>query len=78
MRKGKKKQLANMLAVCQTLDADVRYSTRYGHITVQAWDESKDSTNAEAIQRLLREQASKYPNIVCYCFDPYSTLIYVI
>lgn len=78
MRKGKKKQLANMLAVCQTLDADVRYSSRYGHITVHALDESDGSANAEAIQRLLREQASKYPNIVCYCFDPYSTLIYAI
>lgn len=78
MRKGKKSQLANMLAVCQTLDADVRYSTRYRHITVHAWDESDGSVNAEAIQRLLREQAPKYPNIVCYCFDPYSTLIYAI
>lgn len=31
-----------------------------------------------AVQKTLLQQSARYPNIVCYCFDDFSTLIYAI
>ncbi|MBQ9719120.1 MAG: hypothetical protein IJV64_00325 [Oscillospiraceae bacterium] len=77
----KAEQLARMLALCRGLDADVRYSSADGHINVQVWEGWGDPVRAElarAIQKTLLQQSAQYPNIVCYCFDDFSTLIYAI
>ena len=33
---------------------------------------------AQAIQDQIKEWSKQYPNVVCYCFDGYSTLVYVL
>ncbi len=30
------------------------------------------------IQETIKEQTAQYPNLVCYCFDPFSTLVYTV
>lgn len=77
----KAEQLERMLALCRGLDADVRYSSADGRINVQVREEWGDPARAElarAVQKTLLQQSARYPNIVCYCFDNFSTLIYAI
>lgn len=76
MSAGKAEQLACMLNVCRGLDADVRCSAADGHITVQAWEGRAEL--ARSVQQTLLQQSAQYPNIVCYCFDEFSTLIYAV
>jgi len=81
MNAGKAEQLARMLAVCRGLHADVRYSAAGGHINVQVWEGWDDPARAElarTVQQTLLQQSAQYPDIVCYCFDEFSTLIYVV
>ena len=33
---------------------------------------------AQAVQEQIKEWAEQYPNVVCYCFDSFSTLLYVL
>ena len=33
---------------------------------------------AQAVQDQIKEWSKQYPNVVCYCFDSYSTLVYVL
>lgn len=77
----KSDQLNRMLAFCRSLDADVRYSKGNGSITILTWCDDGTAEAEEAarvIQSTLKEESARYPNIVCYCFDAYSTLIYVV
>lgn len=81
MNEGKARQLAHMLALCRELDADVRCSPTDGRIIVQAWEDGNDLGKAElarSIQKTLLQRSAQYPNIVCYCFDEFSTLIYAV
>lgn len=74
-------QLDELLAACGDLDADIRYCPANGYFTVLArgdWN-SKDQVNeAIALQQKLKQLSEPYANIVCYCFDPFSTLVYVV
>lgn len=63
--------------VCNALGADVRYSPEHGHLTVLAW-ESEGKQRALFIQRQIQLATANYPELVCYCFDPFSTLVYAI
>ena len=63
--------------VCNALGADVRYSPEHGHLTVLAW-ESEGEQRALFIQRQIQLATANYPELVCYCFDPFSTLVYAI
>lgn len=69
-------QLEQMHAVCLALDADVRRSTLDGHITVLVPEGRSEL--AHSVQKRLMQQSALYPNIVCYCFDEFSTLIYAV
>lgn len=62
--------------ICTALGADVRYSPEYEHLTVLAW-ESEGEQRALSIQHQIQQQAAKHPGLICYCFDPFSTLVYV-
>lgn len=70
-------QLRHISDICRTMGADVRYRPEHGHMTVLAW-ESEGESHALSIQRQIQRQAAKYPGLVCYCFDPFSTLVYTI
>lgn len=70
-------QLQSISNVCNTLGADVRYYPEYRHLTVLAW-EDEGIQRARFIQQHIQRQTAQYPNLVCYCFDPFSTLVYAI
>lgn len=70
-------QLQSISDVCNALGADVRYSSEYQHLIVLAW-EHEGEQRALFIQQQIQRQAAENPRLVCYCFDPFSTLIYTI
>lgn len=81
MSKEKKSQLEALLAGCGQFDVDVRYDAEHGHITIMTWElgtRSVDETQALSIQREIQKRTAQYPSLVCYCFDPFSTLVYAI
>ena len=79
--KGTKKgQLEALLGQCVQLNADVRPSIEQGYFTVTVpppWNISAQLV-AQAVQEQIKEWAEQYPNVVCYCFDSFSTLLYVL
>lgn len=70
-------QLQAISDICRVLGADVRYCPEYRHLTVLVW-ENEGEEKALSIQRQIQRQTEKHPGLVCYCFDSFSTLIYVI
>lgn len=71
------RQLQNISNICNTLGADVRYDPEYQHLIVLAW-ESEGEQRALFIQQQIQRQTAGDPRLICYCFDPFSTLIYTI
>jgi len=70
-------ELQQLSDVCRSLGADVRYYPEHGHLTALAW-ESEGKQHALSIQQQIQRQTAKYPDLVCYCFDAFSTLVYTI
>lgn len=70
-------QLQKIVDVCHALGADVRYDPKYGHLTALAW-ENEGEERALFIQQQIQWQTAKLPGLVCYCFDPFSTLVYAV
>ena len=70
-------QLQSISDICNALGADVRYSSEYQRLIVLAW-EHEGEQRALFIQRQIQRQTEDDPRLVCYCFDPFSTLIYTI
>ncbi len=70
-------QLEQISEVCRTLGADVRYFQEYGHLVVLAW-ESEGEDRALFIQHQIQQEAANNPDLVCYCFDSFSTLVYAV
>lgn len=79
--KGTKKgQLKALLEQCVQLNADVRPNIEQGYFTVTVpppWNISAQLV-AQAVQEQIKEWAEQYLNVVCYCFDSFSTLLYVL
>lgn len=66
---------------CVSLGAEVRYCPQRGYSTAMVWNEPgapSDEERALDIQRTIQQESAQYPEIVCYRFDPYSTLLYLI
>ncbi len=70
-------QLQTISNVCNALGADVRYDPESRHLVVLAW-ESEGLQRALFIQQQIQRQTANDSKLVCYCFDPFSTLIYTI
>ena len=70
-------QLQTISNVCNALGADVRYDPESRHLVVLAW-ESEGLQRALFIQQQIQRQTANDSTLVCYCFDPFSTLIYTI
>lgn len=68
-------RIQNISDLCHALGADVRYDPRYQHLVVLAW-EYKGEDQARFVQTQIQRQVLWYPGLVCYCFDPFSTLVY--
>ncbi len=78
---GKPAQLEVMASYCQTLGAEVRYHPAQRYFTAMVWigwGLPYNEGPALAVQQKIQQKAAQYPDLVCYCFDPFSTLIYAI
>lgn len=71
------RQLQSISDVCNAMGADVRYDPDHRHLVVLAWEDEGEQ-RALSIQRQIQRRAVNDPNLVCYCFDPFSTLVYPI
>lgn len=77
----KSDQLHAILTVCRNLGAEVDYRQERGYFTAMVWEDgrlSADTSRAHAIQKQIQEKTAQYPGLVCYCFDPFSTLVYIV
>lgn len=78
---GKSGQLHTILTVCRDLGAEVNYCQERGYFTAMVWEDeglSGDTSRARSIQKQIQEKTAQYPGLVCYCFDPFSTLVYTV
>ena len=79
MEKQRKKSLEAVLQLCGNLGAEIRYHPEYRYFTAMVWtgwDTPCGMGEALAIQQEIQRTAAQYPTVVCYCFDPFSTLVY--
>ena len=77
----KLEQLETLCAACQELGAEVRFRPEHGCFTAMVWDgwdRPHDTGAAQTVQQQIQRQTAQYPGLVCYCFDPFSTLVYAI
>lgn len=81
MGETKSDQLKAVLTVCRSMGLDIRYDPGHGNFIAMAWEDGLHSCNEEqarSMQEKIKEQTSRYPNLVCYCFNPFSTLVYAV
>ena len=81
MDEQKTKQLKAMLGICQGLGAETRYHPEHRYFTAMVWtgwDTPCGMGEALAVQQKIQRTAAQYPAVVCYCFDPFSTLVYTV
>jgi len=77
----KMQQLESLCAICCELGAEVSYRPECRCFTAMVWDGwdwPHNEASTLAVQRKIQQQAAYYPDLVCYCSDPYSTLVYVV
>lgn len=75
------RQLEQLCELCQELGAEVRLHPEQRYFTAMVWDGwdwPHNEAPALAVQQQIQRQAAQYPGLVCYCFDPFSTLVYAI
>ena len=73
--------LKAMLGICQRLGAETRYHPEHRYFTAMVWtgwDTPCGMGEALAVQQKIQRIAAQYPAVVCYCFDPFSTLVYTV
>lgn len=71
------RKLQKISDLCAALGADVRYGTEAQYLTVLAWEQDGEQ-DALFIQQQIQRKAADEPGLVCYCLDPFSTLVYTI
>lgn len=77
---NKKSQITALYDQCRELPAMVRYKPENMEMTVivpPPWDTVAER-RAISTQETIKEWSKQYPDVVCYCFDSYSTLLYVL
>lgn len=75
----KQEQLQAMLECCRDFGVELRADLEQGYFTaIAAWGDPVAQKEAEHIQKQIKALSRQYPNVVCYCFEPDSTLVYVI
>ena len=76
----KRGQLLARLEQCAHLNADVQPRTEQGYFTVTVpppWN-GPARQKAQEMQDRIKKWSEQYPNVICYCFDSFSTLLYVL
>lgn len=77
----KSDQLHALLTVCRNLGAEVDCREDRGYFTAMIWEDGQfpaDMSRACYIQEQIQKETAQYPELVCYCFDPFSTLVYMV
>lgn len=67
----------NLADICQAMGADVRYCPERRYLTALAW-EDEGERQARSIQQEIQRRTATHPELVCYCFDLFSTMVYAI
>lgn len=73
--------LEMLAALCRELGAEVRYHPEQSYFTAMLWDgwgRPCSEGAALEVQQQIKIQTAQYPRAVCYCFDPFSTLVYLV
>ena len=76
----KDKQLSVLAGMCDELPVIVQFLQDQQSVTVTIpppWDAAAEIKALE-IQETIKEWSKQYPNVICYCFDSFSTLLYVL
>lgn len=76
----KRRELTGLLAAYASLRPDIGYAPEQMALTVivpPPWSAGTEP-DALAAQRKIKEWSEQYPELVCYCFDSFSTLLYVL
>ena len=79
--RSKAEQLEEMSSFCHALGVEVQYHPLHRYFTAMFWDGwelAYKEGPALAVQQQIQRKTAQYPDLVCYCFDPFSTLIYAI
>lgn len=74
-------ELLELMDRCKELDAEVEFHPQSKCVTVmvwRGWDSPDPQDRAKDIQLQIKVLAEQYPHVVCYCFDKYSTMLYVV
>ena len=77
----KRGQLLALLEQCAHLNADVRPRTDKGYFTVTVpppWNGPGPAESRRRCRTGSKKWSEQYPNVICYCFDSFSTLLYVL
>lgn len=75
----KRKELVGLLKPYEELRASISYVPEQMAITIivpPPWSAMIEPEALEA-QETIRKWSEQYPELVCYCFDSFSTLLYV-
>ena len=76
----KDKQLSVLADMCDELPVIVSFQRDQQSVTVTIpppWDAAAEIKALE-IQETIKEWSKQYPTVICYCFDSFSTLLYVL
>lgn len=79
MNRTNREHLRTAMTVCRELGAEVRGQPEDNWFTAMVWDDQNSpelEERARSIQREIQRETAQYPGLVCYCFDPFSTLVY--
>lgn len=76
----KDKQLSALADMCCELPVRVHFQQKKLSFTVTIpppWNAAAEIKALE-LQDRIKEWSKQYPNVICYCFDSFSTLLYVL
>ena len=77
----RKVRSAALYEQCSSLPADVRSCLENGYFTVTVpppWNMSNQKVAQEVQDKIKGNGQGRYTGVVCYCFDNFSTLLYVL
>ena len=80
VQESKQSQIAALLGLCTDLKADVRSDPERNYFTVTVtppWN-IRTQQPAMELQNKIKEWSKRYPDVVCYSYDPSCTLLYIL
>lgn len=81
MPMNKAGQLEALRSYCSRLGLEIQYHPDALYFTAIASCPDcifPPEEDAWALQKQIQRESTQYPGLVCYCFDPFSTLVYAV